>query len=398
VNSQEWTLSRTTPTINLGILGSTHSLKSTLVHRYLTNHYIHDTSPEGGRFKKELIINGKPYLLLIRDEGGPPELQFTHWIDVLILVANDADSVNTCYSYVSRLTSYKSLNEIPIVLISASANNSHQQQHQHQHDPSFVEQFKKIPHQLYFAVDVVSGKNVEQAFLSACKLILPENATTMSGSGSAKITRRKSNIFNKHNNSSQQEIVPQTRQIPIKQGNVTKKSTKEKLKKTWKKKYLTLTSDKLIYYENINSYMERGQGKPIELKHANVVKNCEKRFTINTLNKVFEFECSNVGERDEWVDAVQRQIMDCLQLGGGFSSREELDFDYDVCADCKDNLNDNLWVSINFGVVICIGCSGIHRNLGCHLSRVRSLQLDQIGYESKIRKIMLCVPILYEIV
>ena len=32
------------------------------------------TSP-GGRFKKEVIIDGQSYLLLIRDEGGSPELQ-----------------------------------------------------------------------------------------------------------------------------------------------------------------------------------------------------------------------------------------------------------------------------------------------------------------------------------
>lgn len=29
----------------------------------------------GGRFKKEMVIDGQSYLLLIRDEGGPPELQ-----------------------------------------------------------------------------------------------------------------------------------------------------------------------------------------------------------------------------------------------------------------------------------------------------------------------------------
>lgn len=29
----------------------------------------------GGRFKKEVAIDGQSYLLLIRDEGGPPEMQ-----------------------------------------------------------------------------------------------------------------------------------------------------------------------------------------------------------------------------------------------------------------------------------------------------------------------------------
>ena len=34
------------------------------------------------------------------------------------------------------------------------------------------------------------------------------------------------------------------------------------------------------------------------------------------------------------------------------------------------------WASINLGIVLCIECSGIHRNLGTHVSRIRSLDLD----------------------
>lgn len=34
-----------------------------------------EESPEGGRFKKEVQLEGQSYLLLIRDEGGPPEIQ-----------------------------------------------------------------------------------------------------------------------------------------------------------------------------------------------------------------------------------------------------------------------------------------------------------------------------------
>lgn len=34
-----------------------------------------EESPEGGRFKKEIQIDNQSYLLLIRDEGGPPEMQ-----------------------------------------------------------------------------------------------------------------------------------------------------------------------------------------------------------------------------------------------------------------------------------------------------------------------------------
>uniref|UniRef100_A0A8C4XT72 Arf-GAP domain-containing protein n=1 Tax=Falco tinnunculus TaxID=100819 RepID=A0A8C4XT72_FALTI len=37
---------------------------------------------------------------------------------------------------------------------------------------------------------------------------------------------------------------------------------------------------------------------------------------------------------------------------------------------------DPTWASLNLGALICIECSGIHRNLGTHVSRVRSLDLD----------------------
>jgi len=29
----------------------------------------------GGRFKKEVVLDGQSYLMLIRDEGGLPEMQ-----------------------------------------------------------------------------------------------------------------------------------------------------------------------------------------------------------------------------------------------------------------------------------------------------------------------------------
>ncbi|KAG7274753.1 hypothetical protein CRUP_006490, partial [Coryphaenoides rupestris] len=44
------------------------------------------------------------------------------------------------------------------------------------------------------------------------------------------------------------------------------------------------------------------------------------------------------------------------------------------CVDCDAPNPD--WASLNLGALICIACSGIHRNLGTHLSRVRSLDLD----------------------
>ncbi|KAF8202834.1 hypothetical protein BJ912DRAFT_1052882 [Pholiota molesta] len=45
-----------------------------------------------------------------------------------------------------------------------------------------------------------------------------------------------------------------------------------------------------------------------------------------------------------------------------------------VCADCKRN--DPRWASWNIGVFLCIRCSGIHRGMGTHISKVKSVDLD----------------------
>ncbi|KAI1881146.1 hypothetical protein JX265_001386 [Neoarthrinium moseri] len=46
-----------------------------------------------------------------------------------------------------------------------------------------------------------------------------------------------------------------------------------------------------------------------------------------------------------------------------------------ICADCKKNKHPR-WASWNLGVFICIRCSGIHRGMGTHISRVKSVDLD----------------------
>jgi len=57
-----------------------------------------------------------------------------------------------------------------------------------------------------------------------------------------------------------------------------------------------------------------------------------------------------------------------------------------MCADCKKN--DTRWASWNIGVFVCIRCSGIHRGMGVHISRVKSVDLDTWGErEMEVRQV-----------
>ncbi|XP_029298800.1 stromal membrane-associated protein 2 [Cottoperca gobio] len=49
--------------------------------------------------------------------------------------------------------------------------------------------------------------------------------------------------------------------------------------------------------------------------------------------------------------------------------------DNKYCADCESK--GPRWASWNLGIFICIRCAGIHRNLGVHISKVKSVNLDQ---------------------
>ncbi|KAI7865133.1 hypothetical protein BDF14DRAFT_1827454 [Spinellus fusiger] len=55
-----------------------------------------------------------------------------------------------------------------------------------------------------------------------------------------------------------------------------------------------------------------------------------------------------------------------------------------ACADCK--AKEPEWASTNLGVIVCIACSGIHRSLGVHVSKVRSVVLDK--WETEALEVM----------
>jgi Arf-GAP/SH3 domain/ANK repeat/PH domain-containing protein len=60
------------------------------------------------------------------------------------------------------------------------------------------------------------------------------------------------------------------------------------------------------------------------------------------------------------------------------------------CADCGSGTKTE-WVSINLAIILCIECSGIHRSLGTHISKVRSLTLDINSFTTDIVELLVLV-------
>lgn len=175
VNSQEWTISRAVPDLRLGIVGSLNSGKSALVHRYLTGSYMQEESPEGGRFKKEIFIDNQSYLLLIRDEGGLPEMQFSAWVDAVIFVFSleNESSFNAIYNYYTKMSHFRNSAEIPIILVGTQDAIS-------ERSPRVIDdaRARKLATDLkrcsYYETCATYGLNVERVFQDACQKIVQQ--------------------------------------------------------------------------------------------------------------------------------------------------------------------------------------------------------------------------------
>lgn len=169
----------------------------------------------------------------------------------------------------------------------------------------------------------------------------------------------------------------------------------------WHRRYFVLTHTALSYYSS-PQYMEEARCEiplisvsvkalPVNEKMANA-----RRFRLLTPTREFLLEAETEEEASTWINELLNTIGSLIhkssiqqvpiETAGLVSGSKELYREIksipgnEFCADCGSS--DPCWVTINLGVVLCIDCSGVHRSLGCQISRVRSLEYDVFHLET----------------
>ncbi|EHH16873.1 hypothetical protein EGK_12240, partial [Macaca mulatta] len=176
--------------------------------------------------------------------------------------------------------------------------------------------------------------------------------------------------------------------------------------KTWNRRWFSIQNNQLVYQKKFKD----NPTVVVEDLRLCTVKHCEdieRRFCFEVVSptKSCMLQADSEKLRQAWIKAVQTSIATAYRekgdesekldkksspstgsLDSGSESKEKLLKGESAlqrvqcipgnasCCDC--GLADPRWASINLGITLCIECSGIHRSLGVHFSKVRSLTLD----------------------
>ncbi|XP_068460252.1 arf-GAP with coiled-coil, ANK repeat and PH domain-containing protein 2 isoform X2 [Clinocottus analis] len=186
--------------------------------------------------------------------------------------------------------------------------------------------------------------------------------------------------------------------------------------KTWNRRWFSIQNNQLVYQKKFKD----NPTVVVEDLRLCTVKHCEdieRRFCFEVVSptKSCMMQADSEKLRQAWIKAVQSSIATAFRDKGeegekldrkSSTSTGSLDSGGELkerpikgesllqkvlaipgntcCCDCGQP--DPRWASINLGITLCIQCSGIHRSLGVHFSKVRSLTLDT--WEPELLKLM----------
>ncbi|XP_022247586.1 arfGAP with SH3 domain, ANK repeat and PH domain-containing protein-like isoform X2 [Limulus polyphemus] len=174
------------------------------------------------------------------------------------------------------------------------------------------------------------------------------------------------------------------------------KKSEGKMRKVWQKRKCDVQDGFLfVYHSDENRPPTKLNLLTCQVKLVPEEKKC---FDLVSYNRTYHFQADDDAEMDVWMSvlvnskegALRKAFDDSEQTGEDKVSQSLIEVKQciinqiqvlpgnDHCCDCSST-KDPTWLSTNYGILTCIECSGIHRELGVHISRIQSLTLDNIG-------------------
>ncbi|KAI9093787.1 hypothetical protein DFS34DRAFT_630350 [Phlyctochytrium arcticum] len=197
----------------------------------------------------------------------------------------------------------------------------------------------------------------------------------------------------------------------IYKGSYLYKKSSSKMRTVWHRRYFELINNHLHYF----SLEGKDEAKTtIDLRICAVKETPapERRFCFDLVSpsKAMTLQAQSEDQLKDWMNVLQAAIARSISDEGFTVSQTKPTFGEidqaamlskgppakttnelmkkvlavpgnDRCADCGSQ-DDVEWVSCNLGIILCITCSGIHRGLGRHVSKMKSLGLDRWDQES----------------